>query len=98
MRTSLATLWPTAGARYKRSVAVWHWAVMLLLWLGIVPGRLATAVGQEKPAEHLQPATALEEARWLEAQISTLYGAGQYAAAIPPAQRVLYAAVRRGTK
>ena len=69
--------------------AGWPWWVLLLLGLGGGLGLPGVGFGQEGLPTGGGRTAVLEEARRLSAESTQLYGAGQYAAALPLAQRAL---------
>ena len=61
----------------------WYRSVALVAGLSVLLHLLGPAQGQERPAEPGAASVALAEASRLSAQVTTLYNAGQYRAAIP---------------
>src|SRR5919199_1249655 len=65
------------------------WAVTLIAVMGLLGGVPAPVVGQANPPLKTGQSAELEEAKRLHQQAEELYNQGQYAAAIPLAERAL---------
>ena len=75
-----------AKAGVKRAVPL---AVTLIAVMGLLAPLPAPVVGQANPPQSAQQSAELEEAKRLSEQVNQLFEQGQYAAAIPLAERAL---------
>jgi hypothetical protein len=65
------------------------WTATLIGVIGLLAGVPAPVVGQANPSLTAEQSAELEEAKRLNQQVEQLYHQGQYAAAIPLAERAL---------